>query len=156
MVTKPTGRPRGRPSSYDEVTADIICEQLAQGAALYRICQLPSFPDIQTVYRWLENNPDFRTKYAQARAIQQDVAADEIIDIAGRNIDPAQARNMIDARKWRASKLAPSKYGDKTDVNISGSISIPEEQLDARITELLRKGGTIPALAGPRTIEAEE
>jgi hypothetical protein len=67
-----------------------------------------------------------------------------------------RSKLRVDSRKWLLSKLAPKKYGDRTDVNLSGSISIPEEQLDARIAELLRKAGTLPALEGPRTIEAEE
>jgi hypothetical protein len=147
----------GAPSRpYDEQIGDFICSALVEGHALHVICKLKGVPSLDTVYKWLNNSPDFAEKYAQARAIQQDRSADEIIEIADTDADPQRARNRIDARKWRASKLAPKKYGDRTDVNLSGSISIPEEQLDARIAELLRKAGTLPALEGPRTIEAEE
>lgn len=151
------GRPMGRPSfEYDEALGDLICQALVEGHALYKICKLQGFPSLDTVYKWINKEPDFAEKYAQARALQQDRAADEIIEIADTDADPQRARNRIDARKWRASKLAPKKYGDKTDINLTGSITIPEDQLDARITELLRKGGTIPALIDARDGESEE
>jgi hypothetical protein len=30
----------------------------------------------------------------------------------------------VDARKWKASKLAPKRYGDKMDLNHSGNLKI--------------------------------
>lgn len=151
------GRPRGRPrTDYDEVVAEAICEALIAGHGLARICKLPGFPSLNIVYRWIDEEPDFREMYGRARALQQDAAVDEIIQIADTDPDPQRARNRIDARKWRAAKLAPKKYGDQQNINLSGSITIPEDQLDARINELLRKGGVVPALIGTGAAESED
>ena len=33
----------------------------------------------------------------------------------------AKAKLQIDARKWAASKIAPKKYGDKTELDVKSS-----------------------------------
>lgn len=113
----------GRPTTYNEKIADIICEALAKGAALYKLCQEEGMPDEKTVYRWLEKHEEFSQKYTRARERQQDYEADHIIAIADNATDANIARLQIDARKWRASKLAPKKYGDKLDVEHAGTFT---------------------------------
>ena len=111
-----------RPSSYTQKIADEICERLANGESLRKICLTPDMPDKATVFRWLANDPKFRDQYAHARETQADVLADEIIDIAdgkraeyeGGEADVQRDRLAMDARKWVAAKLKPKVYGDKT------------------------------------------
>jgi hypothetical protein len=69
-------------------------------------------PGFATVKRWLSENADFQAQYARAREEQADFYADEIIQIADTCTDTNKARLQIDARKWKASKLAPKKYGN--------------------------------------------
>lgn len=103
----------GRPSDYSPDVADMICEAIASGGALYRLCEQDGWPAEGTVYRWLEKEQEFREKYARARERQADRRSDEIIHIADEAEDANLARLRVDARKWAASKLAPKKYGDK-------------------------------------------
>ena len=135
-----TGR-RRRPVAYSEALADLICDAIAQGGALYRLCEeRAEFPSEPTVYRWLDTRPGFAEKYLRARELQQDREADRIVAIADEADDAAIARLRIDSRKWRASKMAPRKYGDRLDLNHSGSLQqLSDEQLDARLAGLLRK-----------------
>jgi hypothetical protein len=110
-----------RPSKYSEKIADDICERLANGESLRRICLTPNYPRQATVFRWLASNDVFREQYVRAREAQADVLADEIIDIAdgkradyeGGEKDVARDRLSVDARKWIAAKLKPKVYGDK-------------------------------------------
>lgn len=45
---------------------------------------------------------------------------DEIVDISDDpKIDPARARNMIDARKWSAQKMNPAKFSDRIEMNVT-------------------------------------
>lgn len=114
----------GRPSSYSAEIADEICEAIASGGALYRLCkERAGFPHESTVYDWLERHKEFAEKYARARERQQDRRVDEIIAIADEDDDPNRARVRIDARKWAASKLAPKKYGDRVTQEISGEMN---------------------------------
>ena len=103
---------------YTSELADEICEEIAKGGALYLMCQeKENWPDESTIYRWIDANDDFREKYARARERQADRRNEEIIVIADTATDANLARLQIDARKWQASKLAPKKYGDRTQVD---------------------------------------
>jgi len=105
----------GRPSDYTQAIADHICEQLAEGISLRKICLAEDMPGKSTVFRWLWANIEFRDQYERAREAQADTLADEITDIADdAEGDPQRDKLRVDARKWVASKLKPKKYGDKT------------------------------------------
>lgn len=117
----------GRPSDFTQEIADVICEKLADGESLRKICLGEDMPSKSAVFRWLLDRPDFRDQYARAREAQADAIADEILDIADDgsndfmgedekyNGDAVQrSRLRVDARKWFAGKLAPKKYGDAT------------------------------------------
>ena len=119
----------GRPSDYTEALADLICERIAtHSVGLQRLCDLyDDMPEKSTIRRWCLKYPQFRTQYAQAKALQVETLIDEIIDIAddvsqdieisekGKEICNsefiARSRLRIDTRKWLASKLAPKLYG---------------------------------------------
>lgn len=115
--SRETARAPGRPSIYTEALADEICERLACGESLRRICSEPGMPDKATVIRWLAKNASFRTSYTHARAVQADVWADEIHDLAKsepqRNrltgcYDLASVRhirNQVATLQWLAHKL---------------------------------------------------
>lgn len=118
----------GRPSDFTPEIANEICERLAKGESLRKICSPERddfMPGQTTVYRWLNDNEEFRKQYAHARERQADFYAEEIIEIAdqpnvrttadGETVasDPQRDRLRVDARKWLAGKLAPKKYGDK-------------------------------------------
>lgn len=149
----------GRPSSYTEETADVICERIANGESLKAICEEEGMPDKATVFRWLSANEHFRDKYALAREAQADALFDDILSIAddGRNDwmerKDAEDENMgwrengealrrsqlrIDARKWMAGKLRPKKYGEKLDIEqkttheVGDSVSALMEAINGR------------------------
>jgi hypothetical protein len=119
--------------------ADAICEHIAAGKSLVSFCQKAGNPGYSTVTRWLDVHEDFRAKYVRARESQADFLAEQIVEIADDSagdviIDKetgaarmngefaARSRLKVDARKWYASKLAPKKYGDKVETNMTGSI----------------------------------
>lgn len=134
----------GRPSSYSDAIADVICERLACGESLVTICESDGIPSKATVFRWLADDryARFRDNYARARTRQADAIFDEIIAIADDSsrdvkivdgeavVDHEQvqrARLRIDARKWVAGKLAPSKYGESQRHEITGEGGGPIE-----------------------------
>jgi hypothetical protein len=168
----------GRPSTYAQDMADTICERIANGESLRSICDDDGFPDKATVFRWLSFNDDFRDQYARAREAQADAIFDDILTIAddGQNDwmekKDAEGENIgwrengeairrsqlrIDARKWMAGKLKPKKYGEKLDLNVSGSLeTVSEDQLNARITQLLGKAGANGSAGGAGSPEEAE
>lgn len=133
----------GRTTDFNEKIAEEICERIAQGESLRKICKDDTMPDASTVFRWLknENNEEFRKQYAHARETQAELIAEEIFEIAddGSNdlmtiekgdmsyeVENKEVTNRsklrAQVRQWYLSKILPKKYGDKLDVEHSGHV----------------------------------
>ena len=107
--------PAGRPTVYAEKIASMICDRLAGGEPLSKICEDEAMPGRTTVYAWRHAHPEFQNKYARAREDAADVWAERAVAMAmTATPETAQAvRVKYDAIRWYASKLAPKVYGDK-------------------------------------------
>jgi hypothetical protein len=130
----------GRPSKFSDKLADRICERIANGESLRSICADKNEPGKRTVMTWLSSNEAFRHQYARAREDQADHYADEIIEIADNEADTNRARVRIDARKWKASKLAPKRYGDYQRLQAKlehGFSELSDEELSWQFSKLL-------------------
>jgi len=112
--------PKGRPSGFTPELGVAICEWIAEGESLRKICEDEALPSRSTVVKWLGEYSEFSVQYARAREAQADYFADEMIEIADLTKDPQKARLQIDARKWKASKMSPKKYGDKVVTEHTG------------------------------------
>lgn len=114
-------------ADYSPELFDIICERMAQGETLRAICREPDMPNITTVWKWKEADEARSKQYACAREAQADAQFERIGDIVDKvecgDLEPAQARTMVDALKWTAGKLRPKVYGDK--VAIGGDDDAP-------------------------------
>lgn len=140
-----------RPSDYTLELVAAICERIASGEPLTKICAADDMPGMSTVYRWLVSHSEFREIYARAREDQADTLADEVLKIADEEgKDPQTQRLRVDARKWVAAKLKPKKYGEKTEVAVEHSGAIEHRglpEVSSRIADLLasRPDGDRPA-----------
>jgi hypothetical protein len=139
-------RQMGRSTDYRLEIAEAICGLLIEGLSLREIGAREDMPHERTLYRWLADSEEFRQKYAQARELQAERYAAEIIEISDdgtndwmdrregdetvRVVDHEhiqRSKLRVDARKWAASKLLPKKYGDRTElVGAGGKDLIPE------------------------------
>ena len=117
---------KGRPSMYSDALAETICERIANGEPLKKICEDPAMPAYPTVLRWRANNEEFAKLYRVAREDAADTLADKIQTLADRvekgELDPHSGRVAIDALKWIAAKLKPRTYGDRIQQEHSGAI----------------------------------
>lgn len=143
----------GRPSEYAQAIADEICERIADGESLRKICADENLPCKSTVFKWLSGVQSFADQYTRAREAQADTMADEIIEISddgfndtyvdengNRRTDQdviGRSRLRVDARKWLASKMAPKKYGDRQAIDLTDHTQKTPEQVNARIAELM-------------------
>jgi hypothetical protein len=133
---KPTGRP---PSAYNDKTANYILIELMKGRTLTKICNEADMPPLPIIYGWLSEyskyyHEEFSKSYREAREVQADTMADQIIDIAADgendtytrtnpktgqpetaiNFDYIQrSRLRVDAMKWKAAHLLPRKYSER-------------------------------------------
>ncbi|TVR08181.1 MAG: terminase small subunit protein [Salinarimonadaceae bacterium] len=154
-------KPKGRPSSYSDEIADIICERIADGESLRTICRDEDMPASSTVFRWLAADEAFQEKYARAKSAQADALVEDILEIVddarndwmerrgkddegwvanGEHIQRARLR--VDARKWMAGKLAPKKYGEKITTEHTGSLTVRHEDMtDDELARIAASGG---------------
>lgn len=115
-------------TKYNQDVADFICKCIATSTLSTRkLTKKEGVPSLETIYAWLNENKDFASQYARAKAAQAELLIDEIIEISD-----DESRDLIDTefglkpntaaiqrdklkadnRKWLASKLLPKKYGN--------------------------------------------
>lgn len=131
----------GRPSTFTEEVANEICRCILEGESLRKICGEDEMPDRTTVLRWLDEREGFAAKYARARELQADYMDDLILEAAdAADEDNAAAQRVkIAAYQWRASKLKPKRYGDKTLLG-----SDPDNPLPSGISVTFRRADASP------------
>jgi hypothetical protein len=130
----------GRPSIFTPKLADEICARIAMGNSLRKVCAADDMPDIVTVIAWCREKPQFSQQYDRACADRGNHLAEEALEIADETPETEPVRdkdgniidmrlhsayvswqkNRVDARKWFASKLAPKRFGDKVQTEVSG------------------------------------
>lgn len=117
---------------FTRETFDRVCEMLGEGQSLRRIARDNlDLPTPGTFLKWLQDHADLEEPYVAARDRQQHAYADEQVDIADDDPDPARARNRIEARRWHASKLMPKVYGDRTQMDLGGNVRVEMPSMDA-------------------------
>ena len=146
-MKKPKTSPRKTPAApvrYSAALAERICERLAGGESLKAICGDAGYPKAHTVLEWARSNKEgFSDQYARAREIGYTLLADEIIEISDRPSgslvnggtdtgDVAHRRLQVDSRKWMLSKMLPKVYGEKQQIEHSGTIDTVATLLAAR------------------------
>ena len=154
----------GRPSSYDPVVAQQICELLSEGIPLREICRMEGMPPWRNIYFWMARDEDLSAHIARAREAGYDAIAEECLDIADnatndwmerefRNahgkIEVEQVVNTehiqrsklrIETRLKLLAKWRPEKYGDKTVItgDANGAPIKTEDAGSGRLFELIR------------------
>jgi hypothetical protein len=130
--------PAGRPTSYTAEIALAIAEQIATRiVSLTQIClEDERFPAPSTVYRWLDQQEEFRKWYRHARERQSDLCAylghtqlddpGAIYSVPDPKLASAEVQRrkaLADHDRWMAARLYPRKWGDKTALDIGGGES---------------------------------
>lgn len=134
-VTAEPGQAKAKeePIRFTMLMADDICRQIAIGQPLQRICAKPGMPSVSRVQSWIRKYPRFAEMYEEARALQADYLADEMLMLVKElrtTIVPGRAsalRAAADLLAKQAEWRAPRKYGPKMDLNINERPKTPEE-----------------------------
>jgi len=121
---------------------DKICDALAEGQSLIKICSTEGMPSRSTVLKWMREDAEFSASIARAREEQADYYLDKQIEyVEGATIEDYQLRKFqADNLKWVASKLKPKKYGDKQTVDVD--VTTKGESINpavSRLSELAAK-----------------
>ena len=122
----------GRRSAYSLELAAEFCRRLAEGRPMYRICQDDDMPSMTAFYLWLNKHPEFVAMYANAREIQAERLCDEVQEIADAATPETLAvdKTRIGARQWRATNMAPRKYGTRINQEHPDAVVINVEVVE--------------------------
>ena len=114
---------------------------MLNGESLIKICKLEHMPSRASVYRFFDARPDFEARCARAREGMADFLVDEIEELAEATTE-ANVQSMkvkISTKQWRAMKMAPRIYGDRTRTELTGEgggpIQVKSSTIDARQLE---------------------
>lgn len=160
---KPKVKPKkmGRPTTYTESLATLICTRLAQGESMRKVSRDPTMPSMNTLFRWLVKYENFSQQYAQAKQESADAMYEELLDITddgrndymealgkdgvpvgyklnGEHIQRSKLR--VDTRKWMMSKMKPKKYGDKQIVEQTIDHGFTTTDIEKLQQKLIDKG----------------
>lgn len=81
----------------------------------------------------LSKSSDLQMKYDRARSIKADLMVDEMLEISDdETLDIGRAHNMLQARKFVASRYNPKLYGERVDVTVTKTVDISVALEDAR------------------------
>lgn len=106
----------GRPTIYTEEVVDKICELVASGKSLVKICREKDMPSVTQVHKWLTEKQDFADKYDLAKAACMEYLAEEILEIGDDTKESIHDRRLrTDLRKWNMARLAPKGRKDQKE-----------------------------------------
>jgi len=121
---------------YTQELGEEICQRIANGASGVTICQDPDMPDWPTIARWVRQRKDFGKLYREARELQAEYWADEMLPIADDRANDymdlqkgkgppirvfdrehfERSRLRVQSRQWMVSRLLRPIYGDRLGI----------------------------------------
>ena len=118
-------KPGAKPAAQDKLTRrgiDAICADIADGKSMADIAKAADV-SFGSVITWLQADPERSARAREARektARMWDEKAEDEIRMAGDPFELSKAKELSHHYRWRASKIAPKEYGDKTQVTGEG------------------------------------
>jgi hypothetical protein len=139
----------GRPTAFTPDTKDLILEYIEAGYSNTKACQMVGV-DVSNLYLTQSRDPEFREKYDAAKAAAVDAMVDEAEEAAqdarraenGHQV--AGAKVFADFKKWQAARLAPNRWGDKAQINITTQLDSSDQEMAKRIAFLEALNGNGP------------
>ncbi len=133
-MSKPTGKPNGRPPLYTPELANEILDRISNGENQITICEDEHIPSYAVISKWVRDDVEgFQTKYACARDIQADYLAEQVMVVSTEALGVATGapgtgeagarvmakKILADNMKWYAGNMS-SKYSNRIKQEITG------------------------------------
>lgn len=131
----------GRPTVFTPDTKDLILEYIEAGMSNHEACRMVG-TQFQNFYLTLSRDPDFRERYERAKAASVDALVDEgerataqaLTAETGAQV--AGIKVFADYKFRMASRLAPQRWGEKSNVHVTGQISDDPVEMAKRVAFL--------------------
>jgi terminase small subunit-like protein len=135
---------RHRRLTDDQKTAmqDAILEWVSIGQTVRSFCRLPDMPHWTTVHKWANADPEFKTRLLAAKDLGYEAIAEECLEIADTTEEGvtttededgkktvtgdmfAHRKLRIETRLKLLAKWDPRRYGDKQQVEHTGTVTL--------------------------------
>jgi hypothetical protein len=121
-------------AEFSQELFDKICDRIANGETLLRICQDDDMPNRATVWRWMQENEELRNISARAREDGSFALADECLKIADdEKLDPKDKRVRIDTRVRLMGFFNRKQFGDKLEVDGKVAFNVTMSDDDSKL-----------------------
>lgn len=148
------------PSKMTPQCVEEIIERVARGESMTSITKDSHMPSIGTVWNWVRKNEDFARLYHEAKKIQMDMYAEQIINIADDSVGDIRmaydkfgnkipevnfeavkrSELRVKARQWLMERLSSKKYNERVLAEESGAAS-QSSKMNATIKIMLPDNG---------------
>ena len=133
-------RGRGRPSfEWTEEMEEFIWYHITGGSSIRRIVEIAQatdfkdrpFPSYDVIMDRIKRDHEFGNKYHAQKDIQQDLLAEEIVDIVDRRhpdyatADIEERKFAVSERRWLMGRLRRKKWGDIKVTEVTGANGTP-------------------------------
>lgn len=159
------------PSKMTPSCVEEIMERIARGESITSIGKESHLPAAHTIWQWIRKNENFARLYHEAKKLQMDMYAEDIINIAddsvgdirmaydkfGNKIPEVNFESVkrselrVKARQWLMERLAPKKYNERNLSESGPDANSPS--INATIKIMLPDNGRPIASIEPQTIE---
>jgi hypothetical protein len=127
-------------SEFHGLTETEILDAILDGKSIAQICTEIGC-NRSMLSRWLAADEQRSARAREARAASAalwDEKATETIELAKDGFELARAKELAHHYRWRASKIAPKEYGDRTHVEVD-DVTDRAEAMRKRREERLKK-----------------
>lgn len=115
---------RTRGSTYSEKWCDRIIDKILEGYSINQIGNMPDFPTVRTIFKWIRTYPELRESVTLAKEFAAERLMDECMSIADTvredNAAISKAGLRVKARLAAIGRNAPRKQ-ESTTVNIQNN-----------------------------------
>jgi hypothetical protein len=114
-----------------------ICDRVAHGEYVKDICREEGMPHRISFYRWCRDHEEAGDAYRFARLMSVEYYVETALERSQQQSDDdtkekiLRDKLMVETVKWFANKIAPHIYGEKQQVDVSGSILVEAVRYDA-------------------------
>lgn len=128
--TPPAKKKLGRPTKRTPELVARFLEEVAKARAVYLICQDEGMPSESAIYRWEDEDADFREKFLRARARAGNRLGWRMVEVGERVesgvLDPQAGRVAGEIYYKAARQLAPRDWGEKVKHEVEGNMNTTE------------------------------
>ena len=127
-TTKKVARKRGQPTKFTPERWQHILETVATYGDLIEACDKPDMPNVRTIYRWMEANPELKDQLRGAWEMFSMLGHSVNVNILrGGKLSTQDFRRdeaLAAQNRWFMSKTNRRDFGDKQLVDLNSTINI--------------------------------